>query len=591
MMNLIKFINEVDEIVKKYDKEKLLQIIHEVARTLPESSRNDFIQMIKNVEKSGKVSSKQKNQSLFKQQYEHWSGILHALEEGEKCLLEEYNEEYDDWYNSSVDEILYEDPDEIGEDLDGVCKFIHTCTDAEEYQYAMEIGRRFFALAIQTDGEYGGAYVELHEMKHNGFLHADLRQVVMDTMYASYMYEKPDEVPDALYEIFSNAEITADIKDLKLQNLMQYADADLKDFDVFLKDWINYLGAIPGRLAEQLYTEALELTNDIDTKIENAQKFVHTHPGLYKKLLEDGELNPKKALEVGADGVKRISDKLIIRSEVALKTAEYAITVNADRSLIEKYYVEAFRSDTNAVNYLRAFLNSANQDICRQELKEIHSAYIRRGGRYSGYYDYGSMRVNELAENEPGKNMVYVLRLLGGEFMEVLRLGVSEKNALGWSATFMKQGLAFFLFYLSDGKNLGKGISQMAKITRYVFGFDIATYSKGQKKIVAKDEMSFFTDIFMKWKKETEIGESDREKILRHIEKQMEKRVAGIMDANRRKYYGECASYIAAIGEIREYLGERGGKQMFMSRYAAEYPRRSAFRTELQNYGWEKRRK
>ena len=44
--------------------------------------------------------------------------MSHALEEGEKCLLEEYNEAYDDWYNSSVDEILYEDPDEIGEDLD-----------------------------------------------------------------------------------------------------------------------------------------------------------------------------------------------------------------------------------------------------------------------------------------------------------------------------------------------------------------------------------------------------------------------------------------------------------------------------------------
>ena len=64
-MNLTKFINEVDEIAKKYDKEKLLQIIHEVARTLPESSRNDFIQMIKNVEKSGVVSSKQKKSGII----------------------------------------------------------------------------------------------------------------------------------------------------------------------------------------------------------------------------------------------------------------------------------------------------------------------------------------------------------------------------------------------------------------------------------------------------------------------------------------------------------------------------------------------
>ena len=75
-MNLTKFVNEVDEITKTYDREKLLQIIHEVARTLPESSRNDFIQQIKNIEKAGKVSSKQKNQALFKQQYEHWNGVL-----------------------------------------------------------------------------------------------------------------------------------------------------------------------------------------------------------------------------------------------------------------------------------------------------------------------------------------------------------------------------------------------------------------------------------------------------------------------------------------------------------------------------------
>ena len=30
------------------------------------------------------------------------------------------------------------------------------------------------------------------------------------------------------------------------------------------------------------------------------------------------------------------------------------------------------------------------------------------------------------------------------------------------------------------------------------------------------------------------------------------------MDANRRNYYGECAAYIAALGEVRESMGEMG---------------------------------
>ncbi len=29
------------------------------------------------------------------------------------------------------------------------------------------------------------------------------------------------------------------------------------------------------------------------------------------------------------------------------------------------------------------------------------------------------------------------------------------------------------------------------------------------------------------------------------------------MGANRRNYYGECAAYIAAIGEVKEKLGEK----------------------------------
>lgn len=39
--------------------------------------------------------------------------IWQEIEKGEVYLREVYNDEYDDWYNSSVEEILYEDPDGI----------------------------------------------------------------------------------------------------------------------------------------------------------------------------------------------------------------------------------------------------------------------------------------------------------------------------------------------------------------------------------------------------------------------------------------------------------------------------------------------
>ena len=58
------------------------------------------------------------------------------------------------------------------------------------------------------------------------------------------------------------------------------------------------------------------------------------------------------------------------------------------------------------------------------------------------------------------------------------------------------------------------------------------------------------------------------------------------MNANHRNYYGECAAYIAALGEVYESLGDKGGKQRLMTSYKDKYTRRSAFRAEMKGYGW-----
>ena len=58
------------------------------------------------------------------------------------------------------------------------------------------------------------------------------------------------------------------------------------------------------------------------------------------------------------------------------------------------------------------------------------------------------------------------------------------------------------------------------------------------------------------------------------------------MSANRRNYYGECAAFIAALGEVKESRGEANGKQRYMTYYKDKYPRRSAFRAEMKAFGW-----
>ena len=42
---------------------------------------------------------------------------------------------------------------------------------------------------------------------------------------------------------------------------------------------------------------------------------------------------------------------------------------------------------------------------------------------------------------------------------------------------------------------------------------------------------------------------------LRRLEQMVELRVKSIMDASKRNYYGECAAFIAALGEVKESQG------------------------------------
>ena len=129
----------------------------------------------------------------------------------------------------------------------------------------------------------------------------------------------------------------------------------------------------------------------------------------------------------------------------------------------------------------------------------------------------------------------------------------------------------------------------MLELTKHAFEFRLEEYKKGQNIKVEKTENEYFYELFLNWKDTTKIENSDRKKILDHIDNLMKKRVEAIMGANRRNYYGECAAYIAAIGEVKEKLGEKNAKQIYMSHYADMYTRRSAFKSESKSYGWIKR--
>lgn len=247
----------------------------------------------------------------------------------------------------------------------------------------------------------------------------------------------------------------------------------------------------------------------------------------------------------------------------------------------EKCWVEAFRSDTSVANYLRLFMECRDFSAVTEEIKKIYQgmyAHIEKN-------PYAFNPKGELQENKAGVNEGYMLAFFGGEFQYVKEHAMGVKDALGWSLTFMKCGLAAFLLLLLEGEKLRSGCREMCRKVVSSVGFEKEDYEHGISRHIPEESQEWFWKCFCHWKDRVSITEEEKQQYREWVEGLVTKRLNGIMEGNYRKYYGECAGYIAALGEVRESRGENGDKQNAMAEYKALYSRRTAFHKELRAFG------
>lgn len=127
----------------------------------------------------------------------------------------------------------------------------------------------------------------------------------------------------------------------------------------------------------------------------------------------------------------------------------------------------------------------------------------------------------------------------------------------------------------------------MREIAIHACSFDCEGYCTGTNVVSNSSDSAFFHECFDKWKSQTALPENAHDLWTAKIEQWIALRVSAIMDANRRNYYGECAAFIAALGEVQE-SGNPGYKDHLMQQYRTDYSRRRAFHDELRRYGMRK---
>ena len=307
--------------------------------------------------------------------------------------------------------------------------------------------------------------------------------------------------------------------------------------------------------------------------------------------------------KIGDEALEKIDGKYVIRSEIALKTAEAAIGLGRGKE-VGRYYFEAFSSCTTVVNYLRLLVEGPDRDFWQKKAEAIIQAAKKSRSETSAYG-----RPAELEENTEVKHYLGELRFFSGDFTYAMEQCSKVKEALGWSGTFVKCGLALFLLLLYKEEELKAGCREMVRKLAGYINFQKEEYFKGTalgqedrkdgsgpsgNKSPAEKEPSdseILWKCFLRWRKDYPLSEIQEKNCLAMVERLVDQRGKAIGSGQFRGHYNSVAALAAALGEVRESMGMPSGKERTMQKYKEEFPRHNAFGSELRSYGMSDTRK
>ena len=461
-MNLPQFLKLIDDTTSKMTKEELAESIHHIARTLPEERREWLLSMLS----ADYIEKTESKEPVSDDLYNDLAKII----SGEYRLDSEYNEEWDDWYASDEPDFLFEDNDDLLSVIEDAYAELHRLIDCAKYEQARRLGDILLDLEVQADGDYPdyeNDTLNIEDLEMYDLVDFSVKSVLLDIACAVYFTTSGQERAAALYRVGTHFDHFAD---WTLEELMQHSPEELPGFDAFLKDWILYLQTKEEPATDDYLDEALEMQADPVIALETARQSVELHPELYLKVLSM-QGNDMAQLETGLEALGSIDPNYTVRSEIALQTAETALRLGNDECAAY-CRTEAFRSNSTAVNYIRALVNHPDYEKCLKELQSIKSDYHEQN--FNNFLKYNRLK----------ESTVRFSRFLSGEFQNAYA-DVFENHS-SYDSGICLQGAALIALFLYPDSTIHEGGKEMLRILETGLPFRAEEYVKGLGISVAR---------------------------------------------------------------------------------------------------------
>lgn len=556
-MNYTTFLKRVDGAAESCERDKLLAFIHELARTLSEEKRDRFLSVLESFTGATEKAVTVKDDDIDND-IDNIISKLEDMEDDERYLECEYNEMWDDWEDDEPeDEYVFSDPEDILDDIGEAVLLLHEAVDRQAYERGAALALTLSTLIVPVCGDYDECKMNVADLIRHRLIDTDTRTLLGESVYLSYMGNKEDERAEAMVRIMDNLDSYC----ITLEDILENSEEEI-DVHSFLPSWIEALAKREGRAVDELLEEALGMLDDTETILGTASRYAQSHPVLYLTVMRD--MDEPEMLDIGLKAMKEVPLESEERSEICLRTASYAFKAGK-RKTMEMCWIEAFLSTASVTNFLRIRLLCENWLDNRDKVMQYARSF------------YNSKPIWR-------KTSYAAILFFDSDFDEMIRKFMNPGDGIGWSITFMKEGIALLLMLLSCGAQ-GKGMDAMRRTAFDALSFKGSEYSLGTDAKQTGSDYDMFIECFGTWKKSVTLSDSEAEDMISKIEGWTEIRVEAIMKANKRNYYGECASFIASLGEVEESRGKKGAKQSLMSAYRQLYSRRYAFANELVSYG------
>lgn len=564
-INYPTFLKEVDQLTSRFSTDTLKLFIHDIARTTPENNRQQFLAKLNDYCKSAKEAyiDEKEEEITLDNQINTIYNVLDEIQTGKRELKSEYNLEWDGWYDDDIYEYNFSDPNDILDAVSTAIELLHKCLDHEQYEKGAQLALILSFLKVQVSGDYRDGTLGIKDLIWFKLLNIDLDKVAKEALYLAYIGNKKQDRAETMLAIMDNFNFYS----FSIEEILKNGSNKIKNNNLksFLPFWIEALAKRPEIKTDKLLEEAQNLQQNPKAVLDNASRYAESHPILYRNILAKGNTVPKEMLLIGLRALKEVPINYRMRSSIANLTAKYALEMQKQETA-EYCWLEAFRSSPTVANYFQIRLQSQNWEDYSNKVRDI----------YSSYYD---------SKDSCYKKEQIALMFFEERFDEIINKFMNAGDGIGWSFTFMKEGIALMLLLLNSGKTSFPGLSEMIKIAIDGCSFKVDSYSEKESLNSKPSVSAKFSEYFKSWKAQIVLPKNIDELWLEKIKQWLTLRISAIMSNNRRNSYEECAAFVAAYGEVLESRGESGEKTRIMQQYKMNYSKRHAFHKALRKFG------